>query len=243
MKKIIPMMIASSLIFTACSSHHKDPTPSEAAAAAAAAQPQVTSEQLAQTLTSWPEASKTAANKLTEKNGLPSAITGAGIIWTDTAPFKRSVVFKEEINHSFPMEHKDVLLQTIAYRVPLDKVASLAKFDGSLIIDRTAGELSARNETEEMNFLALNLADKIVRGELTPEKARREYSQNAESFQAGITNPMVSQLNFTTEGNTSDPDSMMQSQQSRPAKPAKALDSYEVKRVEETQEVIEESED
>lgn len=235
MKNIFTMVLASSLlVVTACSSHHKEKK--EAEPQVSAINGPVTQEALTASIESWPESSKSAVNTLTSKYGLPNAVTDETVVWNNTAPFKRSIVYKEEVTHSFPMQHKDVLMQTVDYRVPLDKVASLSKFDGSLIVDRTKGELSARNEKEEMNILALNLSDKIIRGELTVEQARREYSKNAESFQAGVTDPMVSTLNFKTEGNTSDPDTMMQSQESAPTQ----MKTYESKEVEEVQTTIEE---
>lgn len=237
MKKILTMIVASSILFVTACSHKKDEKKKEEAPQAAAAQAPVTQERLDSTIQSWPESSKTAVGELTAKYGLPTAVTDEEVVWYNSAPFVRSVVFKEEVNHEFPVQHSDILMQTVDYRVPLDKVSQLSKFDGSLIVDRTKGELSARNQHEQMNILALNLADKIVRGELTVEQARREYSKNAEAFQAGTSNPMLTSLNFKTEGNTSDPDTMMQSQQDTSKKQMK---SHEVEEVEEVQQVIEE---
>lgn len=54
----------------------------------------------------------------------------------------------EEIDHSFPMPHKDVLLQVINYRVPPDKFDDLAEYDGSVIVERTKGEIAARCDGE-----------------------------------------------------------------------------------------------
>jgi hypothetical protein len=106
-----------------------------------------------------------------------------------------------------------VIQQTIDYKVPVDKISQLAKFNGSLIVDRTKGELSSRSEKEEMNFLAFNLADKIIRGDLSVEEARREYTKSAEEFVMGSTNPMLSEFVFRPQTNTADPDRMMQSQE------------------------------
>jgi hypothetical protein len=211
-KMLVPVLSAGILLLSACSSYKgKENKKAEQEATAAKVMP-VTMEGVATLTESWPEASKAAVNAMNAKYGVPASASEDMIVWNNTAPFKRTIVYKEEINHLFPMQHKDILQQVVDYRVPLDKVAALSKFDGSLIVDRTKGELSSRNETEEMNILALNLADKIVKGEMTVEKARREYSKNAESFAAGTSSPMITSLNFSTSGNTSDPDTMMQSQ-------------------------------
>jgi hypothetical protein len=196
----------------------------------------VSQEGLSKVTENWPQSSKTAIQTLTSKYGLPSAVTDEMVVWNNTSPFKRSVVYREEVTHQFPMEHSDVLLQTVDYKIPQDKVAHLSKFDGSLIIDRTKGELSARNEREEMNILSLNLADQIVRGEMSVEEARREYSRNAESFSAGTSSQMVSSLNFKSEGNTGDPDAVMQSQESKQPLSKKKFESETVEEVIEEQE-------
>ena len=161
----------------------------------------------------WPQVSKSAIKNLDAKYGLPSSITEDMVVWNNTPPFKRSIVYREEVLQQFPQTHSDVLQQFIDYKVPMDKIDEVSKFDGSILIDRTKGEISTRNDQEEMNILVFNLTDKIVRGEMTPEEARREYSKNAESFSSGTMNKMVSELNFKPKRNTSDPDVMMQSQE------------------------------
>jgi hypothetical protein len=233
-KWLAPAFMTTLLIITACSSHHKDKMKDEVAEVST--DKPVTQESLSQMTENWPQASKAAISALTAKYGLPTSVTDEMVVWNNTSPFKRSIVYKEEVTHQFPMMHSDVLQQTVDYRVPKDKVGELSKFDGSLMIDRTKGELSSRNEKEEMNILALNLADKIVRGELTAEQARREFSRNADAFAAGTSGQLLTGLNFKSEGNTSDPDTMMQSQEDSGAIKSKTFKSETV------EEVIDESE-
>lgn len=232
MKKLtlMPTVLSAFLLVTACS-HKKDHKKEDRMDHSASYTMPVSQEALESTTANWPESSRAAINALNSKYGAPTSITEDMVVWNTSAPFKQSVVFKEEINHMFPIEHKDVLMQTIDYRVPLDKVSQLSKFDGSLLVDRTKGELSARNDKEEMNILAFNLADKIVRGKMTVEQARREYSKNAEAFAAGTTSDMLTALSFKTEGNTSDPDTMMQSQSEGRPVIRKTIESEEVQKV------------
>ena len=230
---LVPAVMSAFLLLTACS-HKKDEKKQSIDPVASYSMP-VSQEGLDQMTATWPEPSRAAITSLNSKYGLPSAVTEDMVVWNNTSPFKRTIVFKEEVNHSFPVQHSDVLVQTVNYRVPLDKVAALAKFDGSLLIDRTKGELSARNDKEEINILSLNLADKIVRGEMTVEQARREYSKNVEAFAAGTSSQLISGLAFKTEGNTQDPDTMMQSQEAGQPKIRKKIETEEV------QEVIEEN--
>jgi uncharacterized protein YcfL len=230
-KWLAPAFITTLLIVTGCSSHKSEKKEKVAEASVPAPVTQASLSRLTET---WPQSSKAAIASLTAKYGLPTSVTEEMVIWSNTVPFKRSVVYKEEVTHQFPMQHSDILLQTVDYRVPKDKVAQLSKFDGSLIIDRTKGELSARNEKEEMNILALNLADKIVRGQLSAEQARREYSKDADAFAAGTSSQLITGLNFKTVGNTSDPDTMMQSQEAKGSK-SKAFESNTVDKVIEDQ--------
>jgi hypothetical protein len=112
-----------------------------------------------------------------EKYGQPDEVTAMRLVWHDNGPWKRTIVTKEETDHAFPMPHKDVLEQVIDYRVPTDKVDDLAKYDGSVIVERTKGELSARCDKEEANYLALNLANDVATGKKSPADAREQYAE------------------------------------------------------------------
>jgi hypothetical protein len=57
------------------------------------------------------------------------------------------------------------------YRVPTDAFTPLAEFDGSVIAERTAGEVSARCHDEGANNLALNLMHDIVSAARSVEDA------------------------------------------------------------------------
>jgi hypothetical protein len=100
-----------------------------------------------------------------------------------------------------------VLEQVIDYRVPPDKADDLIAFDGSVVIERTRGELSARCEGEEANFLALNLAHDIVTGKLDVAGARAKYTETMKAFNAGEKPDYMQRLLFEPpSGDTRDPD-------------------------------------
>jgi hypothetical protein len=61
--------------------------------------------------------------------------------------------------------------------VPPDKFDALAAYDGSVIAERTKGELAARCDMEEADFLALNLAHDIVTGVRSAAQARQFYAE------------------------------------------------------------------
>ena len=131
-----------------------------------------------QMISSWPEASKMATEAMIKKYGAPNEVTPTRLIWINNGPWKETIISKEEVDHQFPMAHKDVMEQIIDYKVPPDKFDDLARYDGSVIVERTKGEISARCDKEEANFLALNLADDIVKGKKSVKDARKFYAES-----------------------------------------------------------------
>ena len=137
----------------------------------------------------WPADTKGAANLLIGKFGVPDEVTSSTLVWKDRGVWKKTVLMRDGIPHDFPMAHTDYLMQTINYKVPIEKYDELARYDGSVIVERTRGTLSARCDKEEMNFLALNLAHDIITGKKTVDEARDYYAKTAMKFKEGGTDP------------------------------------------------------
>jgi hypothetical protein len=155
----------------------------------------------------WPEMAKSAANKTIEKYGLPNEAIPSRLIWYGNGPWKRTVVYRHEIPHNFPQPHTDVIENFIDYHVPPEKFTDLAKFDGSVIVERTAGEVSARCDMEAANFLALNMMHEIVTGKKTVEEARKTYSENTAAYVTNRPAPYAEGLRFEPpQGETADKD-------------------------------------
>ena len=114
--------------------------------------------QVKQIISNWSAKPKEVANVMIKKYGNPQEATANMLIWYNNGPWKKTILFKEEIPHDFPKSHTDLLQQFIDYKTPVDKFDDLAQYDGSVIVERTKGEISARCDKEEMNFLALNLS-------------------------------------------------------------------------------------
>jgi hypothetical protein len=93
------------------------------------------------------------------------------------------------------------------YSVPIEKFTPLAEFDGSVVVERTAGEVSARCHDEEANNLALNLMHDIVEGNKTVQEARDYYAKEFLDFRRGKPTPYMEKLHFAPhEGDSGDPD-------------------------------------
>ena len=152
--------------------------PSPASVAAATQAPSAEAQAwVAKHLAAWPQRTQRLGAQLVTKYGPPTEATDRQITWYANGPWKRTTLYKEEIAHNFANAHQDVLEQTINYRVPLDKLAPLATFNGSLLVNRTRGELSSLSDGEDTNFLALNVADDLVKGERDVEQAMTYYAQ------------------------------------------------------------------
>lgn len=154
----------------------------------------------------WPAASREAIKFMTDKYGPPAAVTSDVAIWGKAGIWKRTLVFRTEVPHRFPKPHTDVMQQWIDYKAPSSMYDELAMYDGSVVLERTSGEISARCDKEAANFLALNLADEIVKGKATVEQARKKYGEQIKAMMAKKPAPMTEKLLFTVAGNTRDQD-------------------------------------
>lgn len=155
----------------------------------------------------WPESARNAAREMGQKYGAPDEVTDTQLVWYERGPWKRSVLSREEVHHAWPTPHVDVLEQVIDFRVPPERADELAKFDGSVMFERTKGELSARCGGEPANFLAVNLAREIALGKRSVADARAFYEQAMAEASAGSKSPYMQGLMFAVADQpTEDPD-------------------------------------
>ena len=156
----------------------------------------------------WPEPSRNAVMATMDAYGAPSGVTPSMIVWEDSGPYKRTIAYREVVQHDFPMPHPDVLETFINYEIPEGMADELAMYDGSVILERTKGEMSARCDMEPLNILALNLAHEIITGERTVEEARMFYGEQAMAFKNGDPAPYTQRLLFSppSDAAADDPD-------------------------------------
>ena len=155
----------------------------------------------------WPNESREAAQLVIDQYGEPHEITPTQLVWHRAGPWKRIIATKASYRHNFPAPHHDSIESVIDYRVPPEKFSDVALFDGSVIVERTVGEVSARCHDEQANFLALNLMNDIVTGARTVEEARAYYAKEFADYRRNRPTPYMEGLRFPPAGNdTSDPD-------------------------------------
>lgn len=146
----------------------------------------------------WPEKTKEVAAVNIAAYGPPQAVGPDLLVWGKSGPWKRTLLHRQEVQHEFPMPHKDVLQQFVDFAVPADKFDELAHYDGSVVAERTAGELSARCDKEEANFLAINLAADVAEGHKTVDEARDYYANAIKGMLAGKPDPYLTGLKIKT---------------------------------------------
>lgn len=158
-------------------------------------------------LENWPPAPKKAGHQMIEQYGPPNIATPVDMRWYHVGPWKRVELTRDEIAHNFPATHTDYLTCWIDYQVPVEKIDDLARFDGSCLVDRTAGEVGGRCDTEAADTITLNLMHDIVSGKYTVEEARERYNQEMSAYGMGRPAPYAEGLLFQPpQGGTMDPD-------------------------------------
>jgi hypothetical protein len=154
----------------------------------------------------WPEEAREAAQLVLDKYGEPNEATPTQLVWHDRSPWKRIVATKAFYVHNFPSPHFDSIQGVIDYRVPPEKLSELGRFDGSVIVDRTPGEVSARCHDEQANNLALNLMHDIVTGSKDADAARTYYAKEFGDYRRKQPTPYMERLRVPSGGNAADPD-------------------------------------
>lgn len=147
-------------------------------------------------LAEWPELSREAAQLVVDQYGEPHEATSSELRWFEVGPWKRILAQRAYWKHNFPAPHHDSVESVIDYRVPVDKGSDVLAFDGSVVIERTTGELSARCHDEQANSLALNLTHEIVVGIRTVDEARDYYATEFLGARRGDPTPYMDELRF-----------------------------------------------
>lgn len=155
----------------------------------------------------WPTPPKLAVQQLAKQYGPANEGTPARLIWYNSGRWKRVEVTRDQIDHNFPAPHTDYVTCWIDYQVPVELADEITRFDGSCLIDRTAGEVGARCDSEAADMITINFMHEIVTGKRTVEEARQAYAEQMSAYMLGRPAPYAEQLLFEPpNGGTADPD-------------------------------------
>jgi hypothetical protein len=158
-------------------------------------------------LAGWPEEAREAAQAVVDQYGEPHMATESALVWQGVGTWKRIVAQRAFWQHDFPAPHSDSVETFVDYAVPSAAFTPLAEFDGSVMVERTSGEASARCHDEQANRLALNLMHDIVTKQKTVAEARDYYATEFLNARRKQPTPYMDKLNFPVDGgDVADPD-------------------------------------
>lgn len=157
------------------------------------------------TVQEWPHESRRAAELVIGQYGEPDEVSATELTWHQAAPWKRVVATAWFEHHLFPVPHVDCIECVIDYAVPAEKMTELAHFDGSISVDRTAGEVSVRCRSIASDTLKLNLVHDIVTGRRTVEEARDYHVEEVLNAKRGQPTPYREELLVPPQTDTKDP--------------------------------------
>lgn len=147
----------------------------------------------------WPKDVQALGKVMIERYGAPSMSSADELVWNNNGPWRKSVLHRKGLTQGTVGKDRDHLEQTLVYEVPADKVAELKRFDKRIMVNQAAGEISSRADSESMNFLVLNLADDIVRGERSLQEARAFSLKVKMLEKAGKTSPYLEGFVFAAK--------------------------------------------
>ena len=153
----------------------------------------------------WPHESREAAMGVISQFGDADEVSATELTWLHAAQWKRVVATEWYENHNFPVPHVDCIEAVIDYAVPPEKMSELAHFDGSIRVDRTAGEVSVRCRSIASDTLKLNLVHDIVTGKRTAQEARDYSVKEVLDATRGQPTPYREQLLVPPQVDTKDP--------------------------------------
>lgn len=166
---------------------------------------QVDSAAVKEILSGWPKVSKEAATTTINKYGLPNEASASRLIWHNNGPWRRTVIYAEEVPHEFQRRITMCWSSIFPTRCRSKSSGSLRLLTAAF--SSTKGEISARCEGEEANFLALNLANEIVQGHKSVDEARDAYGDAMKKMRGGTAPEIMQKLLFDVpSGGTGEPD-------------------------------------
>jgi hypothetical protein len=150
----------------------------------------------AEAIAGWPGPPHRVANFIMDKYGLPDQIFADKMVWNDNGPWQQTIVYRTGARAAGLHDYQDVIRQSIGYDVTRSKAAQLAKMDMGFAVDRRHGELSVASDSEENNFLAINLAIEVVLGRKTPKEAQGFYTRIIALAAEGKSSPYMERFLF-----------------------------------------------
>jgi hypothetical protein len=144
----------------------------------------------------WSKSSRLTAAALIEQYGPPDAIASDGLGWKNKGRWRKIIVRDQTELRVLEREGAGMLEQTVTYRMPEDKRPELRAFTDEVRVSADGTALTASADEEALNFLSLNLAVAIGRGDVDAAGARDSYKRAVDLSRAGKSSPLMRELLF-----------------------------------------------
>lgn len=143
----------------------------------------------------WAAPSEVVGRQLLAEYGTPDDVTPDRLTWNDRGSWKRVVVWNRKPIYLSPVD-LSVMKETVDYPMSESQAGVLLAFSDCIEVDLVHGELSSRANREEINYLTLNLADEIMRGQLTVAEAQEKFIRQIRLAASGKLTPYMTGLLF-----------------------------------------------
>lgn len=154
-------------------------------------------------ITGWPTLAQRTALLMMERYGRPDEVGEDALAWRGNGPWLRTTVHRRARTLRAYRRDVDFLENTVRYDVPRWLRGELTRFDPGLSWNAARGELSSRAESEELNMLALNLADEIVTGVRDVDEAVAVRERILRFSASGKASPYLRGLRFVSPASPS----------------------------------------
>lgn len=147
----------------------------------------------------WPTFSYRLARSMISKYGQPAESSDVRLVWIDNGPWKKTVIYRVPPGGRVLGPDAGRLEQSVGYRVLPEQRSELERFDKTIGVDEQAGLLTVLSNAESDNFLAMNLADEVVRGKRSAKEASDFRRQILRLQDSGKSSPYLEKLLFLPE--------------------------------------------
>lgn len=154
-------------------------------------------DELNASLDQWPEQERLVTKVMIDRYGFPGYISATEIQWNNNGPWNSTIVHRARMPGFFPRKPPGMVVQSVRYRIAPSQIELLSELPGEVHWNRDTRELSSSSGSEEMNFLALNVADKFLTGSLSFEEAHSLYARTQALSRAGKHSSLMTQLEFS----------------------------------------------
>ncbi len=136
-------------------------------------------------LDAWPEETRHLARELLDTHGEPDEVTATRFIWYNRDPWLELTVYREFIEHSFPIAHLDAVEGTLYFNASAKAREAVSQFNGNISFNATRHTMSLLCKNEPTILLLANYAYFICKKVITPQKARTEFAKTYASLEQG----------------------------------------------------------